>query len=91
MNCQKWLELSLQEKIEKIGKITHLVQNFETGFDAVTSIIEAAEESGVFKEIVINPVYECKLCQDTKHYPNTEVCPSCVGRDEDLPLENNSN
>jgi hypothetical protein len=90
MNCKKWLELSLQKKIEMIGKITHLVQNYETGFDTVNVIIEAAEHNGIFKEVVINPTYDCKLCRDTKKYPNNLSCPACVGRYEDIPFENDN-
>ena len=88
MNCKNWLELSLQEKVLMIGKITHLVQNYETGFMAVDAIITAANHNGIFKEVLINPSYDCKLCHDTKKYPNELCCPACVGRDEEIPLEN---
>jgi hypothetical protein len=54
-NCQSWLELSLQEKIEMVGKVTHLIQNSNVGFKAVLEIIQSAEAVGMFKEVKINP------------------------------------
>jgi hypothetical protein len=54
-NCKSWLELSLQEKIEMVGKMTHLVQNSDIGFREIQSILESAERVGWFKEIKINP------------------------------------
>lgn len=54
-NCNSWLELSLQEKIEMVGKVTHLIQNSNVGFKAVKEIIESAEAVGIFNEVKINP------------------------------------
>lgn len=54
-NCNLWLELSLQEKIEMVGKMTHLVQNSNVGFKAIKEILESAERVGLFKEVKINP------------------------------------
>lgn len=54
-NCNLWLELSLQEKIEMVGKMTHLVQNSNVGFKAIKEILESAEKVGLFKEVKINP------------------------------------
>jgi hypothetical protein len=54
-NCQSWLELSLQEKIEMVGKVTHLIQNSNVGFTAIEQILHSAELAGIFKEVKINP------------------------------------
>lgn len=54
-NCTSWLELSLQEKIEMVGKTTHLMQNSDVGFKAILDILDSAERVGLFKEIKINP------------------------------------
>ena len=59
-NCKSWLELSLQEKIEMVGKVTHLIQNSNVGFKAVKEIIESAETVGLFKEVIINPTTDEK-------------------------------
>lgn len=54
-NCKMWLELSLQEKIEMVGKVTHLIQNSNVGFTAIEQILQSAELAGMFKEVKINP------------------------------------
>lgn len=54
-NCNSWLELSLQEKIEMVGKVTHLIQNSNVGFTAIEQILHSAELAGMFKEVKINP------------------------------------
>jgi hypothetical protein len=54
-NCKMWLDLSLQEKIEMVGKVTHLIQNSNVGFTAIEQILLSAEIAGMFKEIIINP------------------------------------
>ena len=54
-NCKMWLELSLQEKIEMVGKVTHLIQNSNVGFTAIEQILLSAEIAGMFKEVIINP------------------------------------
>ena len=54
-NCKMWLELSLQEKIEMVGKVTHLIQNSNVGFTAIEQILLSAETAGMFNEVKINP------------------------------------
>ena len=54
-NCKLWLDLSLQEKIEMVGKVTHLIQNSNVGFTAIEQILLSAEIAGMFKEVIINP------------------------------------
>lgn len=60
-NCNSWLELSLQEKIEMVGKVTHLIQNSDVGFNAVKEIIDSAEIVGIFNEVKINPPSDEKV------------------------------
>lgn len=60
-NCQSWLKLSLQEKIEIVGKVTHLIQNSNVAFKAIEDIIKIAESVGVFKEVKINPSRDEKI------------------------------
>lgn len=60
-NCNSWLELSLQEKIEMVGKVTHLIQNSNVGFDAISEILASAESVGIFKEVKINPSSDEKI------------------------------
>jgi len=57
-NCKLWLDLSLQEKIEMVGKVTHLIQNSNVGFTAIEQILQSAELAGIFKEVIINPPHE---------------------------------
>jgi hypothetical protein len=54
-NCKLWLDLSLQEKIEMVGKVTHLIQNSNVGFTAIEQILQSAELAGIFREVIINP------------------------------------
>jgi hypothetical protein len=54
-NCKSWLDLSLQEKIEMVGKVTHLIQNSNVGFTAIEQILQSAETAGIFREVIINP------------------------------------
>ena len=54
-NCKMWLDLSLQEKIEMVGKVTHLIQNSNVGFTAIEQILISAETAGMFNEVKINP------------------------------------
>ena len=44
----------LQEKIEMVGKVTHLIQNSNVGFTAIEQILLSAEIAGMFKEVKIN-------------------------------------
>lgn len=55
-NCNSWVNLPLNEKIQMVGKTTHLMQNSDVAFMAIQKILEAAEERGYFKEVIINPL-----------------------------------
>jgi hypothetical protein len=59
-NCKSWIDLSLQEKIEMVGKTTHLMQNSNVGFKAIFEILASAETVGIFKEVIINPTTDEK-------------------------------
>jgi len=59
-NCKLWLDLSLQEKIEMVGKVTHLIQNSNVGFTAIEQILQSAEIAGIFREVIINPATDEK-------------------------------
>ena len=51
MNIERWQQLSLPEKWELIGKITHLMQNDEQGFDNCIWLIKQAENNGIYSQV----------------------------------------
>jgi hypothetical protein len=51
MNIERWQQLSLPEKWELIGKITHLMQNDEQGFDNCIELIKKAELNGIYSQV----------------------------------------
>ena len=51
MNIQRWQQHSLPEKWELIGKITHLMQNSEQGYDKCIELIRQAEQNGIFSQV----------------------------------------
>jgi hypothetical protein len=53
-NHKEWIELSIIEKIDMVGKLTHLLQNDEMSFHTFKNHIEKAESYGIFDEIKIN-------------------------------------
>jgi hypothetical protein len=53
-NHQQWQELTIIEKIDLVGKLTHLLQNDEKSFDAFKNWIEACDLLGLFNEVKIN-------------------------------------
>jgi len=53
-NHQQWQDLTIIEKIDLVGKLTHLLQNDEKSFDAFKSWIEACDLLGLFNEVKIN-------------------------------------
>jgi hypothetical protein len=57
-NCKSYQKLTHLEKVEMIGKITHLLQNWETGFEVVEATINAATLAGIFHDVKINPPHE---------------------------------
>ena len=53
-NHQQWQELTIIEKIELVGKVTHLLQNDLDSFNAMKNWVEASELLGLFNEVKIN-------------------------------------
>lgn len=53
-NHEKWMELTILEKIDLVGKVTHLLQNDEESYDAFKKWVNASELLGLFNEIKIN-------------------------------------
>jgi hypothetical protein len=53
-NHQQWQDLTIIEKIDLVGKLTHLLQNDEKSFEAFKSWIEACDLLGLFNEVKIN-------------------------------------
>lgn len=53
-NHDKWLELTIIEKIELIGKVVHLIQNNTSTFKMMQSIIKVEIMLGTFNDIKIN-------------------------------------
>ena len=53
-NHEKWMELTILEKIDLVGKVTHLLQNDEISYDAIRKWVKASELLGLFNEIKIN-------------------------------------
>lgn len=53
-NHNEWIELTIIEKIDLVGKLTHLLQNDEMSFHTFKRHIKKAESFGIFDEIKIN-------------------------------------
>lgn len=53
-NHQQWLNLTIVEKVDLVGKLTHLLQNDVISYQAFVTHIKLAELSGVFDEVKIN-------------------------------------
>lgn len=55
MNCKLYQNLTCVEKVEFVGKIIHLLQNYDQSFTQCAMIIEQGEITGKFDEVIINP------------------------------------
>lgn len=53
-NHKQWQELTIVEKVDLVGKLTHLLQNDVISYQAFVAHIRLAELSGVFDEVKIN-------------------------------------
>ena len=53
-NHQQWQDLTIIEKIDLVGKLTHLLQNDVDSFNAFKSWVGASELLGLFNEVKIN-------------------------------------
>jgi hypothetical protein len=53
-NHEKWIELTIIEKVDLVGKVIHLIQNDLQSYDAFTKYVKFSELAGLFTEIKIN-------------------------------------
>jgi len=53
-NHQQWQDLTIIEKIDLVGKVTHLLQNDIDSFNAMKNWVQASELLGLFNEVKIN-------------------------------------
>lgn len=53
-NHQQWQELTIVQKINLVGKLTHLLQNDVKSYEAFKKWIEVSETLGLFDEVKIN-------------------------------------
>jgi hypothetical protein len=53
-NHQQWQDLTIIEKIDLVGKLTHLLQNELEFYNSFIKHIKVAEELGLFNEVKIN-------------------------------------
>ena len=53
-NHEKWMELTIVEKIVLVGKVTHLLQNDLESYESFKKWVDASELLGLFNEIKIN-------------------------------------
>jgi hypothetical protein len=53
-NHEKWMELTIIEKVNLVGKVTHLLQNDLESYEAFSKYVKYSEMAGMFDEIKIN-------------------------------------
>ena len=53
-NHNAWIELPINEKIDLVGKLTHLLQNDIISFVAFKTHIDICESAGLFNDVKIN-------------------------------------
>ena len=53
-NHEKWIELTIIEKVDLVGKVIHLLQNDVQSYDSFTKYIKFSELAGFFNEVKIN-------------------------------------
>ena len=53
-NHKEWMELTILEKIDLVGKLTHLLQNNHVSFVAFKTHIDICERLGLFNEVKFN-------------------------------------
>jgi len=53
-NHEKWMELTIVEKVALVGKVTHLLQNDLQSYEAFSKYVKLSEMAGLFDEIKIN-------------------------------------
>jgi len=53
-NHEKWIELTIVEKVDLVGKVIHLLQNDLQSYEAFEKYVKFSELAGFFTEIKIN-------------------------------------
>jgi hypothetical protein len=53
-NHEKWIELTIIEKVDLVGKVIHLLQNDLQSYEAFSKYVKYSELAGFFTEIKIN-------------------------------------
>jgi hypothetical protein len=53
-NHEKWIELTIIEKVDLVGKVIHLIQNDLQSYEAFSKYVKFSELAGFFTEIKIN-------------------------------------
>ena len=53
-NHKAWMELPIVDKIQIIGKATHLIQNQFPYYIDILLLIQKAEDDGLFDDVKIN-------------------------------------
>jgi hypothetical protein len=57
-NHQQWQDLTIIEKIDLVGKLTHLLQNDIISYQVFKAHIKLSELAGLFDEVKINTTNE---------------------------------
>jgi hypothetical protein len=55
MNCQEYQELTIIQKIEFIGKLTHICQTDSSLFKTAQYLIAHAEADGLLEGVIVTP------------------------------------
>lgn len=63
MICKEYSELSPLEQSYYVGKLIHAVQNDSTFFEIGKSLIEYAENEGVFDKVKFHPERKLELTE----------------------------
>lgn len=53
-NHQAWQDLTIVEKIDLVGKVTHLLQNDINSYNTFKYWVKVSEDAGLFNEVKIN-------------------------------------
>lgn len=53
-NHEKWIELTIIEKVDLVGKVIHLLQNDLQSYEAFSKYVKFSELAGFFNEVKIN-------------------------------------
>lgn len=54
MNHKEWMDMTIIEKRDLVGKLTHLLQNDKASFNAFKKHIQEAESLGLLNQIKFN-------------------------------------